>query len=150
VARDVVVLPADVRHAIVAHARRERPRECCGLLVGRGRRVAFAVAMTNVEAGTTRFRLDDGEHIQLRRVLRAFRPPLDIIGVYHSHPRGEAIPSETDVAEAAYPRWLHVIVGLKRAPAAIAAFRLHDGRVRQVTLRAARAGRSPGVARRRR
>jgi proteasome lid subunit RPN8/RPN11 len=132
-----VILPAGVRRAIVAHARHERPRECCGLLVGRGRRVAFAVAATNVETGDTRFRLDDREHIQLRRVLRSFHPSLEILGVYHSHPRGEAQPSATDVAEAAYPSWLHVIVGLKRNPATIAAFRLRHGRVRKVTLRVA-------------
>jgi proteasome lid subunit RPN8/RPN11 len=135
-ARDVVRLPLDVRRAIIAHARRERPRECCGLLVGRGRRVSFAVAATNVEASETRFRLDDREHLTLRRVLRAFQPPLAIIGVYHSHPNGDAWPSETDVAEAAYPAWLYVIVGLKTTRAAVGAFRLRNGRILRVTLRA--------------
>jgi proteasome lid subunit RPN8/RPN11 len=143
-----MILPADVRRAMVAHARRDRPRECCGLLVGRGRRVAFAVAMANVEMTDTRYRVDDREHIQLRRVLRAFRPPLDILGVYHSHPRGRAQPSETDVAEAAYPRWLHVIVGLTGNRATVAAFRLRDGRVREVTLRATHLGRTPRTGRR--
>jgi proteasome lid subunit RPN8/RPN11 len=134
--RDVVSLPLAVRRAIIAHARRERPRECCGLLVGRGHRVSFAVAATNVATGETRFRLDDREHLTLRRVLRAFRPPLAIVGVYHSHPKGDARPSETDVAEAAYPSWLHVIVGLKTTRPVIGAFRLRNGRVRRVTLRA--------------
>lgn len=146
--RDLVILPLDVRRAIVAHARRDRPRECCGLLVGRGRRVAFAVAATNVDASETRFRLDDREHVTLRRALRAFRPPLDIVGVYHSHPAGEAWPSETDIAEAAYPTWLYLIVGLKTTRATVGAFRLRNGRVRRVTLRASGRDGSAGVGRR--
>jgi proteasome lid subunit RPN8/RPN11 len=144
-----VILPRGVRQAIVAHARRERPRECCGLLVGSGREVAFAVAATNVAPGETRYRVDDREHIQLRRVLRSFSPPLEILGVYHSHPRGDARPSATDVAEAAYADWFHVIVGLKAGRAAVAAFRLTAGTVWPVTLRASRPGRVSSTGRRR-
>ena len=59
-----------------------------------------------------RYRVDDRAHIELRRVLRGVRPALSILGVYHSHPAGDAWPSETDVAEALYPDWTHLIVGL--------------------------------------
>jgi proteasome lid subunit RPN8/RPN11 len=131
-------LPVPVRRAIVAHARREAPRECCGLLVGRGRRVAFAVAMPNLEGGTTRYRIDDRAHIDLRRTIRTFTPPLEILGVYHSHPAGDPIPSETDVAQAFYADWIHVIVGLGRATAACRAYRIAHGRVRAVPLAAPR------------
>ena len=54
-------------------ARRERPRECCGLLVGRGRRVEFAVAMTNVDRTRHGFASDDAAHIELRRVAARVR-----------------------------------------------------------------------------
>jgi proteasome lid subunit RPN8/RPN11 len=45
-----VHLPAAVRRAIVAHARRARPQECCGFLIGQGNRVQFACPMANVAA----------------------------------------------------------------------------------------------------
>lgn len=122
-----IVLPRAVRRAIVAHAERERPRECCGFLVGSGSRVTHAVPMSNVAEGTTRYRLDDRGHIELRRLLREFRPPLAIVGVYHSHPAGAPVPSETDVAEAHYPEWIHVIVGLGSGRARLAAFRIAGG-----------------------
>ncbi len=60
--------------AVVLHARRARPREACGLLVGAGARVAFAVPIRNLARGRTRYRLDPAEHIALRRVLRAVTP----------------------------------------------------------------------------
>jgi proteasome lid subunit RPN8/RPN11 len=127
-----VVLPPAVRRAIVAHARDAQPAECCGVLVGRGRRVAFAVRMRNVAASPTRYRLDDRAHIDLRKTLRAFRPPLAIVGVYHSHPEGRPDPSPTDLAEAHYPEWVHVIVGGGRQ---LRAFRIVGGRARRLLLR---------------
>lgn len=130
-----VLIPRSVRRAIVAHARRERPRECCGLIVGRDGRVQSAVPMRNVARGTTRFRIDPRDHIELRRRLRAEQPALDIIGVYHSHPAGRAYPSRTDVAEAHYPDWIYVIVGLGAPRAEIGAFRIVGDRIERLTRR---------------
>lgn len=101
-----------VRRAIIAHAREDAPNECCGFLVGRGRDVIAAVRLRNVVKSPTRFRVDPREHIEVRRMLRRFEPPLDIVGLYHSHPASAPIPSPTDLAEAHYREWLYVIVGL--------------------------------------
>lgn len=129
-----IVVDVAIRRALVAQARRERPRECCGFLLGHGARVRFALATANVESSAVRYRIDDRAHIQLRRLLRGAAPPLEIVGVYHSHPAGDAVPSATDVAEAMYPGWIYMIVGLKR-PAAIRAFRVRGRAVRELTIR---------------
>jgi proteasome lid subunit RPN8/RPN11 len=129
-----VFLPPPLGRAIVAHARRERPRECCGFLLGRGQRVQFSVPMLNVAASPTRYRIDDRTHIDVRRLLRAFTPALEIVGVYHSHPAGPSRPSPTDVAEAHYPEWIHVIADLSGARAHLAAFRIVHGQVRPVAI----------------
>ena len=130
-----VRLPGTVRAAIVAHARRDQPHECCGLLLGKGRTVEFAVAMRNVSASATRYRIDDAAHIDLRRVLRGVRPRLEIIGVYHSHPTGPAMPSPVDVDEAMYPEWIYLIVGLDRQRAQVGAFHIRKGKVRSLRIR---------------
>ena len=126
--RPAVHLPDEVRRAIIAHAEREGPRECCGLLVGQGQVVSHAVAVPNRAAGVTRFRLDDRAHIDVRRTLRCFEPPLEIVGVYHSHPTGAPVPSETDIAEAHYPDWIHLIVGRAGSRPRVAAYRIQRGR----------------------
>ena len=127
-------LPPAVRRAIVAHARRARPRECCGLLLGDGRKVQFAVAAPNRARGRSRYELDPKTHIDVRRVLRGVAPVLTIVGVYHSHPAGPAVPSPTDVSEAAYADWIHVIVALRGRRATVRAFRIRHGRVTGVPL----------------
>ena len=107
-------LPAAVKRAIVAHAREDAPRECCGFLVGRGTRVMFALPMKNSDPRpNTGFQIDPAEHVAARRVLRHMAPALEIVGVYHSHPQGPATPSPRDIAESHYPDWLFVIVGAK-------------------------------------
>ena len=120
-----------VKRAIVAHARAAAPDECCGLLVGTGRRVDLAVPMRNAESRPrTGFRLDPSEHIAVRRVLRRLTPELQIVGVYHSHPAGPARPSARDLAESHYPEWLFAIVG--RAGRAFMLFEIRRGVARSV------------------
>ena len=123
-----VLIPVAVRRTIVAHARRDRPNESCGFLLGRGAHVRYATAMRNVAARPAQaYRIDDREHITLRRVLRALEPELGIVGVYHSHPSGPARPSAQDVREAHYPDWIHVIVGFSGRRAVIYAYRIRRG-----------------------
>jgi proteasome lid subunit RPN8/RPN11 len=130
----VIAIAPAVRRAMVAQARREQPQECCGLLVGDRRRVSFAVPMRNIAASPTRYRVDDASHLELRRVLRQFSPPLSILGVYHSHPAGPADPSPTDIDQAMYPEWAYVIVGLDGRRMTVRAFRIRTGAVRELKI----------------
>jgi proteasome lid subunit RPN8/RPN11 len=61
-------------------------------------------------------------------------PPLAIIGVYHSHPRGPSRPSPADVDEALYENWIHLIVGLGSGRARLSAYRIRRGRARPLAL----------------
>jgi proteasome lid subunit RPN8/RPN11 len=107
-------LPRTVLDAIVAHARRESPNECCGLLLGDGHAVLEAVAVTNVANEPLRqYEVSPIEHLtQIKRcrIESAAGNPLDIMGAYHSHPRTVAQPSPTDL-ERAYQDFLFVIAG---------------------------------------
>ena len=125
-------LPAAVRRAVVAHARRDAPRECCGFLVGRGGEVRFSLPMTNVARGFARYRIDPREHIEVRRRLRESSPPLEIVGVYHSHPAGRPVPSERDLAGANYREWLQVIVGLGGRRARLGLFSIAERKATRI------------------
>ena len=96
----------------------------------------FGVPMTNVEASRTRYRIDDARHVELRRVLRGAIPALSIVGIYHSHPAGGAAASASDIAEAMYPDWTYVIVGLAAGRVRVRGFRIRNGCAREVVLRA--------------
>jgi proteasome lid subunit RPN8/RPN11 len=124
---------AGVLRQLAAHARHAAPRECCGLLVGTHQRIVECVATANLDPHPSRYQVDPAAHIALNRRLRG--TGRTVVGVYHSHPRGGAEPSPTDVAEALYPAFVHVIVSaLDEAVPIIGAYRIISGRVDRLTV----------------
>jgi proteasome lid subunit RPN8/RPN11 len=119
-----------VLDAVVAHARVEAPRECCGLLVGHGSSVSEAVAARNIADRPNRFLVDPQDHVKTLRASR--QRGLEVLGFYHSHPRTAAAPSARDREEASYPDHLYLIVSLAGGSADVRLFRLVDGNFLEV------------------
>jgi predicted GIY-YIG superfamily endonuclease/proteasome lid subunit RPN8/RPN11 len=85
--------------AMRAHAAAAHPQEACGILLGEGNRITEARPAANVHLSPhTHFAIDPQALIDAHRAARAGGP--EVIGYYHSHPRGPAAPSATDRAEA--------------------------------------------------
>jgi proteasome lid subunit RPN8/RPN11 len=87
-----VVIPADVRAALVAHAEREAPNEACGLVLLREGRAERYEPGRNAASSPFRFELefDDPE------VWFAEDEGYEL-AVFHSHISAPARPSRTDV-----------------------------------------------------
>ncbi len=104
----LVTLPGDVVGAIRAHAREALPDECCGFLLGHapGDVRASARAANRAADSRSRFALDPAEVLAAHR--SAARAGRDVVGFYHSHPRGPATPSAHDRA-LAWPGHVYVI-----------------------------------------
>jgi proteasome lid subunit RPN8/RPN11 len=115
----------DVIDAVIAHARRDAPNECCGLLLGAHDRIDESYAARNVRASTTRFLIDPEDHFQAIR--RARTSGRIVRGAYHSHPRGPSQPSDTDAANLNDPSLLHMIVSLGDDEPRIRAFEWIEG-----------------------
>lgn len=95
--------------AVVAHARRDHPDECCGVIAGRDGVATRIFEMENAERSPTGFVFDSAEWLRVYRDIDdADEEPLV---VYHSHTMTEAYPSRTDIrwsATAGFPHWLLV------------------------------------------
>jgi len=113
--------------AIVAHAEAERPRECCGVLLGSGTTIVEAIGTENLADAVDRFLIDPKGHIDARRAGRA--RGLDVVGFYHSHPGAPAVPSSVDLAEASYPSHFYLIVSLLDTQPDARLYWLESGRV---------------------
>lgn len=124
---------------IVAHARRETPNECCGLLVGRPGEILEAVPTSNgAPDPARRYEISPvdyfGQIKRCRRINEAQSESFAVLGAYHSHPRSGPEPSETDTAQA-FRAFVFVIVGLGGGGGmAIRAYRLQDGQLSPVEL----------------
>lgn len=103
----------EVTRAVLERLRAEaaaaHPRECCGVLHGRGRRIDAIRPAANVHPSPeTRFAIDPQALVDAFRAERAGGP--QVLGYYHSHPSGPPEPSATDRAMAAHDGRAWVIV----------------------------------------
>jgi proteasome lid subunit RPN8/RPN11 len=103
-------LAPDLLGAIQAEAANAAPEEACGLLLGRGNQIERIQPARNVHlAPETHFEIDPQALIDAHRALRAGGS--EIIGYYHSHPKGPPAPSATDRAMAPRDGRIWAIIG---------------------------------------
>lgn len=103
-------LPAHIRDEMFAHARAELPNECCGVLVGR-REIERSVPMRSVPSAPDAYYMDPEQQIELFTQIQSTGEQL--LGIYHSHPKGPLEPSGMDLRLAFHPDALYVIVSLE-------------------------------------
>lgn len=95
----VVEVTSGTIATLCEEAARMLPREACGLLLGKGQRIALAQPAANIDPQPERhFEIDPGALIAAHRAARG--GGLELLGYYHSHPNGRAEPSPADRAAA--------------------------------------------------
>jgi len=125
---EMIRIPKSIHDAIVEHAKREQPLECCGILAGKQRTVGKAFELTNTEKSSVRFLMSPQEQLGVFEELE--RESMEMIAIYHSHPRSISYPSETDVKMAFYPEVTSIIISLEeRDNPVVKAFRIKEGTI---------------------
>ncbi len=118
-------LSPELAEQIIAHAQAGYPEEVCGLVSGIDGVAVTVHAGRNVSA-TPRatFELDIET---LAKQIEFEEAGLELVAIYHSHPQGPAVPSETDIERAAYPDAVYLICSLAdRSQPTLNAFRYND------------------------
>jgi proteasome lid subunit RPN8/RPN11 len=83
------------------------PEEACGIILGVENQSRIVIPITNILHSPTRFRMEPQE--QLDAFLLAEEKNLEILAIYHSHPKGIDKPSKTDIEELTYPDIFYLI-----------------------------------------
>ncbi|HET6694923.1 MAG TPA: Mov34/MPN/PAD-1 family protein [Gaiellaceae bacterium] len=122
-----MVIPAEVRSALVEHAEAELPNEACGLLVLRDGVAERLVPGRNRAASPYRFELEvDPETWFLED--EGYE-----LAVFHSHPSSPPRPSRTDVENIGlWEGRAYVILSLRTGE--LAAWTIRDGSVDSLPL----------------
>jgi len=96
----VFVLPSRLCQTMILQALDESPSECCGLLAGKrhdgGWLAEDVFPLVNELKSATRFRSEPRSLLSALRLIE--HRGMDVVGIYHSHPKTDAIPSRTDLA----------------------------------------------------
>jgi proteasome lid subunit RPN8/RPN11 len=120
-----VRISAPDRDRLVAHAREEAPKECCGYLRARDGVVEQVFRAVNERNSPYGYELDPKSLFAVNDLDdQGFE-----VGIYHSHPRSSAEPSQTDINLARYPAWSYWIVSLAQDEPEVRAWWIADGRV---------------------
>jgi [CysO sulfur-carrier protein]-S-L-cysteine hydrolase len=118
-----VVIPAEVRAALVEHAEAERPNEACGLIVLRDGVAERYVPGENAAGSPYRFDLRTSPDIWF------LEDEGYELAVFHSHLSSPPQPSRTDVENIGlWEGRPYVILNLQSGE--LAAWRIEDGSVR--------------------
>ena len=118
---------------IVDHARREAPKECCGVVVTRDGRAVEVVELENLAASPLRFEVDGPVLIDLLDRVEDEGAQLGVI--YHSHTRSAPEPSQTDINfSAGWPGVEWLIVGLAGGGLEVRSWLIDDGEPREVAV----------------
>jgi proteasome lid subunit RPN8/RPN11 len=123
-----VVIPDDVRAALVAHAEGEAPNEACGLVLLRDDRAERYEPGRNAASSPYRFELefDDPE------IWFAEDAGYEL-AVFHSHISAPARPSRTDVENIGLWEGKPYLI-LSARTGDLAAFTIEDGRITELEL----------------
>jgi proteasome lid subunit RPN8/RPN11 len=122
------LLPDEIAAHILDESARALPREACGVLLGvlaAGRPEVRAQRPVPNDAAEATHRFAIPAARVRAAQLAARRAGLDVIGFWHSHPRGPGAPSPEDL-DAALPGYLYVIVDVRTGT--VTSWRLRDDR----------------------
>ncbi len=126
---------------IVNHCKAGLPNEACGMLGGKDGRVEKVYPMKNSKPGPDYYEMDPEEQFRVMKDIR--ESGMQLIGLFHSHPTGQAYPSVVDVQQAYwpgtelpnYPDAVYIIVSLADGSNPVArGFLIEEGKVNEVTL----------------
>ncbi|MGB8650174.1 MAG: M67 family metallopeptidase [Mycobacteriales bacterium] len=118
---------------VLAHARRDHPDECCGVIAGTAGTATRLFEMDNAERSPTGFSFDSAEWLKVYREVDDADE--ELLVVYHSHTATEAYPSRTDVLwsrTTEFRYWL--LVSTRAEEDEVRAYRIEDGVVTEVGL----------------
>ncbi|NWJ77164.1 M67 family metallopeptidase [Marine Group I thaumarchaeote] len=95
---ECLVLTQKEKDKLVAHAREQQPSESCAMLLGKkvgdNWNVKEVFLTQNIDNSQTNFTISPEE--LLKGYQLAEKMQLELVGVFHSHPNSDAIPSSTD------------------------------------------------------
>jgi len=135
--RGNVTAAVRIRREIISRMREQAritpEAECCGLLAGRDGIITRVLPARNALDSATAYEIAPEELFRLMRQIRAEN--LEMMGIYHSHPRGENRPSARDIECACYPEAAYFILSpLADAAQAVRAFSIRDGCVAELKI----------------
>lgn len=128
-------LPRKLTNRLLHLAQISPDSEICGLIGADsdGQPVTCYPISNSADTPQNRFLLDAGQQIAAMKQMRERHE--NLFAIYHSHPHTPALPSASDVEQAAYPEALHLIISLNtKGVLELRGFQIRDQQISECIL----------------
>lgn len=96
--QNIISFSETQKRQLLEHAEKERPNESCAILYGKNNGNTATVTeiyfTKNIDESPVNFTISNEELIKAYKI--AEEKHLEIVGIFHSHPDSNAVPSNTD------------------------------------------------------
>ena len=89
-----IILSQSDKKILSEYSENQKPNESCALLFGKDNQVSDLFLTENIEKSPVEFTLSPEQTLKMYEKEKEM--DLQIIGIFHSHPNSQAIPSSTD------------------------------------------------------
>ncbi len=128
-----ITIKSTLLKAMISHAIKELPNECCGVFVGRSGKIERVIPMASTHPSPDAYSMSPEEQVQIYTEME--QQGEQLLGIYHSHPQGPASPSSTDIRLAFHPDVLYFIIILKdKKNPEVRAFRIISQEVTEIPI----------------
>ncbi len=130
-------LPRDLAVQLLTEAQRNPEQEICGLIAAKSGAPQRLIPVKNIATEpSVLFEMDPQQQIEAMRTIR--EQDEELWAIYHSHPHAPAAPSAKDLADAAYPEALYLVISLNtEGVMEMGGYRLQEEAFQPVTLETA-------------
>ncbi|RBP06734.1 M67 family metallopeptidase [Rossellomorea aquimaris] len=127
--KDKVYISKKLNQLLIAECKKELPNEACGFISGHTKVCKNVWPTKNTNPSPYTFAIDIGDQDRILSELKKNNE--ELVGVYHSHPFGKAVPSNDDIKYAPSQHIYYFIIALGRGEADIRCYKIFNGNVRE-------------------
>lgn len=128
-----IILHTDHLGEMLSHVSSEDPLEACGLVAGVKNSSHQIIETENILQSQVKYQIAPSAQLKIFQQLE--EQELDLIAIYHSHPRGPSTPSLIDINEWNYPNSFSLIWSKRLAKWSCKAFIMFERKFEQVEIK---------------
>ena len=89
-----IILTQSDKKILSEYSENQKPNESCAILFGKNNQVSDLFLTENIEKSPVNFTISNNQLIEGYKI--AEEKHVEVIGIFHSHPKSDAFPSSTD------------------------------------------------------
>jgi [CysO sulfur-carrier protein]-S-L-cysteine hydrolase len=123
--KNQVLLPGKMYKEMMRVGRSQLPNEACGLISGMSNKGMTFWPMVNIEPSPYSFAMDINEQDEVEK--KMMQKNQHFMGIFHTHPFGQAVPSKDDIRSSFNPDVYYFIAAIGSHSEELLCYKIKNG-----------------------